>query len=298
MKEHNLVVTEGEGSGLATWWELHGTVQRADVVKAWEAAGLDPAAGPPAITPAQAWVRALEQMCNAGDRVRPIANRPAAGGDRRLLSGWLVVEERTGPDGRPIYARGVEVRLLKNETPGETEPDVEIDAPSDAAGQRAAELYAVASEELRASDLGGWLVRLAHSCAAVRLRPTGGLYYIPPANVARWRAYAAAIEPFSAAMGLHTMPVVAARDAVRAILAGVQREADDALAAFDEAWKEGAGTRSLNARARDVAALERLLQTYAGLLGTQLDELRERVTAASVRVGAAQAELEAARGAA
>lgn len=127
---------------------------------------------------------------------------------------------------------------------------------------------------LSSRDLSSWLVGLADQAGAVRLRESGGIYFIPSTHVSWWESVSSAVEAASANNCVYAVPALKTESAVRAILSALETEAraavDQMQADLDE---RGAGKRALASRREACAALVAKVSSYEQLLGKKLTDL-------------------------
>lgn len=248
----------GDSLGAIAYWRLSGPVDLDALRAAWVAAGLDETALPVEVSPEVALRMACQEQKQARRLVRPLEDR----------KGYALVEEEADGDDltyRPTLLAKVALGAL-------------ILEPADhplASEVRAA--YARQLSQLAPQAFSGWLVRRVEASAAVALRDTGGLYFVPRYGLARWRQEAAAVR---AATGhaLFEIPAMRSDEAIAAVGDALNAEAETELGKIREQLSTGdLGARALKSRQETCAALRRKISGYAQALGVALDGLEARV---------------------
>lgn len=258
-------------SGALVLWDVPGTDHPLATVRAaWSAAGLDRYA-PRARTPDVALRHALHALAVAG----------SGRGARRIerAAEGLVVTE-TEPEARTVRHRHVCFAQLVNDRPvTDAGPD------ADAALQAA---HVAALSQLDGRAVSAALVDTARALGAVALRPDGGVYWLPAAELARWRALVAGVE--AAAPGARCYVVVTQGDAdtVRCVSDSFVREAEAALADVRAELEAGeVGARAAQSRARRLIDLAATAEAYETALGSSLLAIRQRLEALGAEAAAA-----------
>lgn len=244
-------------SGGIVFWRLSGAVDYDDLEAAWHGAGLDAGLLPAPVARSVALKRTMKTFADRSILVRPLK------GD---VEGFILVHE-SYVDGKPQYQNGLTVTLDAHGAP--------VLDPFDPDTARQVEAtFAHHLTALTQQDISGWLVDLIRGVQAVRLRDTGGLYFVPRTHLDLWRGYVGAIRAASHCK-LFEIPALHSDEAVAAVLDAVTREAEEAAGELEEelADKE-LSRRALGSRGRKIEALEHKLATYEELLGVKLDALR------------------------
>lgn len=264
-----IVVPEGapDELGLMVWWRLAGECDFAQLTGAWVAEGLDPKVLPTMPSPATALRRAVK-----GQQHRRYLARPLKG------EGWALVRESAEVD----------------ELNYEVELRVHLDAvgrlqftPSDHALVDSVRAdYHHALDILSTGDLSGWLCRQAmRNLNGIPLRDTGGIYFLPPQERARWESMSNALGVASSHV-LYAVPAMRTDGAIDAILSAVEAEVAASVAAVVDGIEE-VGTRAARTRVAAADAAVKKLTMYEQVVGQSLHVLREQLTeakAAAMRV--------------
>jgi hypothetical protein len=262
---------QAEGAcGAVTWWALAGTMDGERLSATWKAAGLDEKLLPPLPSPGTAIRRALGEQRSARRLVRPLE------GTHGLA---LVNEQATGEE----LLHAIELRATVDKV-----GNVRV-TPADHV--LAAELKAAYEKhlgELSHEDISSWLCDLIHVVRATSLRESGGFYFVPPGeSLAVWRKMVAVLTACSGHQ-VFEMPAMRSDQAVAAVLAAVSREASaEAHAMEAELSSEELGRRALQTRERRCQTAMQKLAAYEGLLGSALDELKDRFEDLQQQIAAA-----------
>lgn len=251
-----------ELAGAVTWWRLSGTASLTTIK-----ASLPPGYPLPEPSPETAMRRALESLCQANERVEPIAGR----------KGLCLVKRTFDPTGMPEFRTLCSVRSTDDGFELRATPSME----ESILGRFDQEL-----DTLHPSDFGSLFSRMVHLCHATPLRDTGGIYFVPAVGLADWRALAVAIAS-STQHQVYELPAVRTDQAVAAVIEALTREVSAATA---EVMQElpSLGERALHNREDRVRGLLAKLAVYETQLGVGLDALREQVGSTQASVNAAR----------
>lgn len=245
--------------GRVAWWRTKGETRLPELEKAWRARDLDPGQLPIPTTPATALTRAVNQL--AGTRR---LSRPLGDGKGRAL----VIETAAGDD----LEYGVTLRA-KLDGLGR----VIIDPPHHPLAVALREQYDHHLDVLPAATIGGWLVDMVARHDGVRLRDTGGVYFIPSYRMRDWLRMVDAIHEGTAHKMLG-VPAMRAEDAVDSLLDALEQEAQDEVTGMlTELSEEELGWRAIENREGKCVAMARKVQRYERLLGRKLDTLRTKI---------------------
>lgn len=259
-------VLDGQAAGAMIWWELSGNVDRDTLTLAWKAAGLDEKFVPDTISSREALKRALDEM-----REKRLLVRPLEG-----ARGYSLVEERAAGE-KLEYAQQLTV------TCGEGaalvfEPTIHPWCADVVQKHFAQQLT------LNPSDISGLLLRFCESLLSVPLRSRGGFYFLPPAAVEKFRMAAQVLRLVSGHV-CYEIPAMRSKEAVEAILAAVQHEAEAEAAAMVEILDAGeVGARGLRGQANRCARVEAKLASYEDLLGAKLTALTDNLKSIRARL--------------
>jgi hypothetical protein len=265
---NNIVATEEiAGAGALTYWTLSGELDPAALAEGWEDAGLEESKLPSPPSSTVALSRAVREQQSRHRLVR------------KTRDGYAIVNEKVAGNDLDY---GVELH-------------VSLDAAGRVTGTPAEH---IAIEQVRsdydhhlgvctAEDIGAWLCRLVREHDGVALRDTGGFYYVPPTRLEAWKQATRLLGAVSTHK-VYLVPAMRSEDAVEAILAAVQGEAE-AEAAQVEKELEGAslGERALSTRESRLHEVEAKVGRYEALLGVTLERFRERLKVLQAGVSAA-----------
>jgi hypothetical protein len=261
----------GTACGAVVMWELSGTLQESALTAAWTAAGLSTALLPELPSPEEALTRAVKEL--RGYEARAASKR---GGE------WALSPRGTAED------RGNEIALrvsLRAKLDDLGRPQFSPEGRAEGVAIR--DSYYRSLGEWNATDMSGWLVRLAHHCGAVGLKSSGGVYFIPAQGMQEWSAICSVLTVVSRHR-VHRIPAMRTSETVAAVLAAVSREAQETSEEMEEALvKEGVGERALRSKQAACESLEKKLSGYSELLGDSLPRVLEGLERTRAAVSAA-----------
>jgi hypothetical protein len=246
--------------GLITFWRLGGSVAIDALAAAWRAADLPDTWLPSGQTPATALKRTLDHHVKATGRrylVRPVVpGQEWHVVEERVLVGADIEEDRSLSYDTVFTARLTAIGGLRLTGNGLYAGHVRED-------------FEFTLARLSDRDLSSWLPRLVDRLDAVPLRPSGGVYFVPPSNVCTWDAVR---QLLSAASGgrcaIERIPAMRSADSARAILTGLVDEARAQIAAIVEDLSRAEIThRGIDTRREQLAALSAKIQRYEALMG-------------------------------
>ncbi len=288
-KTPDLIVTEEseKTAGLISYWRLSGVVTLARLKDALVANGVDTKHLPKPPSDEVAFGRAVREQAAKRRLVRPLARHGA----------WAIVDETVIPavaaDGavaalpeRLRYDTCLRVNYTGNgpefrdAAGGVFTADAVPSRPTPlhVAQAHAAQAITVAyvrhQGELVPEDISAWLVKLANANAAVNLRDTGGIYFVPRPAVSFWRSVVAALESVSAHK-VFKIPAMTNSEAVEAITEAVAAEAEKAVATMtaELTGETQLGAKALKTRAAECTALLAKVAQYEKLLNVQLPKV-------------------------
>jgi hypothetical protein len=249
------------GTGRVTYWTLAEWTDGARLKSEWGPLGLDELVPEPR-RPVSCLKDALEEVFGSRDvLIRPLAAR----------TGFTVVRETKGEDGNQYLnlftARCVEGQGDPTFTNLTDEVPVVVEAFRKYQGRVTAAQVGRALADVVMKRVGG-----------TRLRPSGGVYWVPGRGTGDWEAAAAALE--RAAVGgrsvcyqldvdLDANAVIAVRDAI------VREVADETRRLAEELRSGELGPRAVETRKGEAAALRRKVVEYERILGVGLDALKQ-----------------------
>lgn len=258
-----------QNAGLVTWWQLSGITSWEHLRDGWLQAGLPEEQLPPTVGMVTGLRRALRQFEGARTLIRPI--------DR---SGYSVVDETSDAAAKALdystrFSAWIEDDVLCTRGLDSTERMHLL-------GRVMAEL-----QVLDPSDVSSWLVGLVRGAQAVRLRDSGGVYFVPEHSAALWSQIGDVLRLVSGHR-VHELPTLRTGKAVEAILDALTVEAEQASRELAEELDTGdLKARALRTRANRCDEMAAKLRSYESLLGVQLDAMRAKVDELNGRVAAA-----------
>ena len=110
-------------------------------------------------------------------------------------------------------------------------------------------------------------------CDGVSLRPTGGIYSIPPDRAAMWGDIANRFESVGEGVCVYQLEYEFDEDAVRAVRDALTHEVSVEVERINEAVSDGQGKRALTNRKAESVALRLKVKRYETLLGETLAAL-------------------------
>jgi hypothetical protein len=258
---HDVIgVLDGQAAGALVWWELSGEVDRARLADVWALAGLDPDQVADPVSSREALKRAMDDM-----RERHLLVRPLAG-----ARGYSLVEERA--EGEKLeYAQRLTVQV-------DDDGILAFDPAEHPQREKVTAGYIGHQITLSPNDISGMLLRFCEGHDSVPMRARGGFYFLPPAGVERFRRAAQALRQVSS-HSLYEVPAMKSSEAVTAILAAVQHEAEAEAEAMVAILDSGeAGARALRSQSKRCERAEIKLARYEELLGQKLPDLQQKLS--------------------
>lgn len=276
MEVNGLTVVESstDNTGAVTWWTVCDGVVTYDALEAaWTAAGLGELPLPARPSPLVALRRAMAVYEQRRVLVRTLVGR----------SGYAVVEESSDGDTKLAYTQRCaywinDAGALESEGTTPAEFELVFDALVDNLGR------------LDARELSSWLVLLARAHRAVALRPSGGVYFVPAAQMPSWSRV---VEVFDALVrpraGVYLLATLRDDRAVAAITAAILAEAETEVASITRSLEEpDLGVRALNTRRARCEALASKVGGYEELLGQRLTAMSTALMELNARIVQAQ----------
>lgn len=270
MQVENLVALPSglEGAGLITWWDLSGRVHPETLAEAFADEGLD--LSPPITTPANALKQAVGKMVGkAASRTHGVL------AVKSTRDAWFLVERHLLDDGKDVsLAAFARVEVVGSDFRATAMREGRLDL-----AQAVCDLAARLLASTASWSLSAWLCKTHGSAfAAVTLRASGGLYYIPPAKRAMFTAFWRAMGYVSNHRAT-TIDALPTEETVAAVTEALKREYDTAFAELEAELTSGV-SMTKKGRATRLAHLEGLrakLGSYADLLGGAVNVLDEKV---------------------
>ncbi len=257
-------------SGVIAFWRLSGAVNFDALQLEWVKRNLDPSLLPAPVTHSTALRRTMSVFREQHVLVRSIK------GDKE---GFMLVHEYFD-GGVPRYVNGMRVTLGADGYLTIEESECDADEIS------IRKMFAHNLTTLTQQDVSGWLVDLVRGVQAVRLRDTGGIYFIPRSTLVTWRLYVAAIRSASSSV-IFEIPSLQSDEAVSAVLDALMREVEEATEEMTvqlDAIGAGITDRQRGTRMERIGKVERKVETYEALFGVKLVELREQFETLQSRI--------------
>ena len=246
-----------EMTGAVVYWTLSGDLDVGALAQVW--GELDVAWLPKEPSVETAFTRAMHSFADKHVLVR---KHPAGGYvivDESPLNGKLVWQERGH-----FWVDGGELVYDAN--------DADADAVST--------MFEAAKSAIAASDVGGWLVKLVDKLGGVRLRDTGGIYFLPRQSVATFRAVKNALASCTS-HAVFEIPAMRSGEAIGAVLEAVRREALDEITTLqNEVQANEIGKRAVAGRQKYIIQLKAKVQSYEQLLGVTMGDIVTKLTTA------------------
>lgn len=245
-------------AGAIVWWRLSGSTSFEHLEAVFARHGQSVDLLPATCGPSTALTRAMADHGSKRKLVRPLADKGRA----------IVAESAHEAD--LDYTIQVRARLDDQDYPVFDPPDHPL-VPE--IRQRFRDHLGLVS----ADDAGTWLVKVVTRLGGVRLRDTGGVYFIPYDVVPRWEALVAAVHE-ATGHRINGVPALRTEDAVGSILDALQQEAEKAAAEMEAELEQGElSPRMAGHRQRRTETIEAKVTRYEGLLGQSVEGLRERL---------------------
>lgn len=248
-------------AGAIIWWSLRGELALPALETAWTAANFDAKLLPKGPTVAECMARSARACQSKRFLARPLSGR----------RGWALVAETPTYSGDLAYATAAKMHLDDCKS-------LQIDGADDSLHQTLKMSFAHHKAMLSATDVSMWLsARLIPRVEAVKLRTTGGVYFVPRQHLMTFRAWAQVLRDVSD-HAVYEVPALQSDEAVAAILAALIAEADTEIDALEtELDTEELGSRAIKTREAKCEALRRKLETYADLLGVSVAQTNVRL---------------------
>lgn len=266
MNDNNIVSIDykGNAAGAIVFWRMYGTTPQASLAAALPE-GLKGPQTPDAPTCLRRAVTDLRS--DEFDLVRPIARR----GDFAFLR-----------EARPEEGRVEITQVGRAYLEGETMYTSGLEAET---SMELGRLYSEHYRTLSSEDVSSWLIGLMRTLGGVRLRESGGIYFIPRTAMATWDAVTQALHETTDHV-LHQIPALKTEEAADAIMDALTREV---RVSVEELEKEldSLGKRALANRGKAVDGLARKVSQYEELLGRSLEGVNAILDRAEATIGAA-----------
>lgn len=267
----NIVIVEQmDTAGAVVWWSLEGGCSHAKLGSCLAQEGIKVQL--PDLPSAEvALRRAVTEQRTKRTLVRPLKGK----------KGWAIVDE-TEHDDDLHYNVDLHVSLdrvgrLKFEPAGEFEA---FELPIREAFNR----Y---FDQLTADDVSAWLVQTAEHFGAIRLKPNGGLYFIPRGQVPAWRAITIALETASGHK-CYSVPAMRTSDVIDAVHDAISSDVDAYVADLESSIADAdLGKIALENRARVCTDMLKRVHMYEESLQVKLSSLTDKVQEMQLSISAA-----------
>lgn len=271
------VISEGKATGSVVYWSLNGAVDstRLDAVLA---------AIPELVVP---------QLPSDKTILRRACRAVASGKNEFLLdshpSGGHLFVGRQVEDGEPTYTGTLRVEVSEDWPLALTFNGLGLESLKTEI--RAA--YLDRQGKYSTNEISVWLSDLCRKCKAVRLRPMGGFYYVPSAQLPLFRTTVEALRKCSDHV-VFEIPATSSRETAAAIVAALKSECEQATQRAQEFAAAGdKGKRAHKSELRRLQETTDKLQAYADFMDGQLDPVIDALNQATVTITQGLLELEA-----
>jgi hypothetical protein len=255
-----MVITRSLHTGLVTFWTLAEWTDISRLREEWGAAGLEGYV-PDQRAPVACLKDALAETFGGSQvLIRSLASK----------NGFVVVREQRGTEDN-AYQTLFSARIID----GQQEP-VFSNVSDDAS--KVLDAYRRYQGRLTGQQVGAALVRVLYSLGGTRLRPTGGVYWLPGDQVDTWERTTEAVGlaadggrsvGYCISHELDEAAVLAVRDALVAEVTAETRRIAGEIQTGE------LGERALESRKNEAAALRQKVIRYEGMLNVALDGLKE-----------------------
>jgi len=261
-----------QNAGAVTWWRLSGDVDAQRLFRAWDARGWDIADLPTQPSNASTLRRVLREKCGGPRCLIQSLNGAAFA----VVDVAVVSTDAAAPMADAEYTTRFKVRL------DEIDELLESDSLT---GSELAHLqteYDRARSTYEASTLSGWLVGQVEQRKAIRLRDTGGIYFVPEGYVQSWRAFGEVLAEASASR-VYEVPAVKNEQAMVALVEALSQELQCRVTLLDQDIADR-GVRGLRSKAARCEELAEKVRVYESLFSVSLDALNDMVSRLDGRI--------------
>lgn len=273
-----LIATENEAtaSGVITYWSLSGTISFEKLKTAWIAGGLAEDQLPQPPSAMVALKRAIDHVTPDACIIKPLKDEDGYTVIRK------VTEEGAKQKWETLFSAFVSEsgRLTVWVADGDSaSSDVTTSDKSKKLAGDIEDYVEIELGTLHSIDISTWLVRMVdHRFSAVSLRDTGGFYFIPRGiNQEVWERVAGVLDSVSA-VRIMTIPAMHSEQASLAVLQALTDEISSNTKNLQEALDEARmGKRALDTKIGACVNMLDKIETYEGLLGERLTDLRGAV---------------------
>jgi hypothetical protein len=246
--------------GVVVYWSLATFFSRERLLSGWSPLGLGTD-----VPEQRAKVSCLKDALHDVFGSSRVLIRPHAG-----KNGFSVVKERRGEEDN-TYATVLTAKVYENSSAPVFAGDVSKADEVNAA-------YHQHFGRIPSQQMGAALVRVLQRMGATRLRPTGGIYWLPGSRLSEWESAMAAVE--NAADGGTAVGYAITHqldgDSVKAVRDAIVHEVtSEAKRLTEEILSGDLGEKAIKSRKAEAAVLKRKVSEYEQLLGVGLDRLRK-----------------------
>jgi hypothetical protein len=263
----------GQPLGDLLWWELTAaSVSRPDLIKLWVQGGLPTELLPEAPTAEKAFKTAVrETQVGHPDRLL----RLAVENGLEIVFG-VVSEERDGAGGL-VYHQQARITLSHQSE------CIRSDQPSDPMVQKLTTRFEELKNLHTTDDVRRTITKTLDSFAAVGLRQSGGIYWVPATYAKELRQLQAVIERLGQSK-MHLVPITKTKEGQAALAQAAKASIEEELTALQAEMQEFLQTppdraSTLIRRLDHFADLRRRASLYQTVLEAQVVGLSENLTA-------------------
>jgi hypothetical protein len=263
----------GQPLGDLLWWELAAaSVRRPDLIKLWVQGGLPAELLPEPPTAEKAFkTAARETQVGHPDRLLRLAM------ENELEVVYGIVSEKRDGIGGLEYQQEARITLSRQSD------IVHSDQPGDSMVQKLVARFEELKTMHTTDDIRRTITKTLDSFAAVTLRQTGGVYWVPAPYAAALRKLQGVIELLGASR-MHLVPITATKEGQAALAQAAKASIEEELAALQIEMQQFLATpperaSTLMRRLDHFADLRRRASLYQTVLQAQVVGLSENLTA-------------------
>lgn len=264
----------GEVAGVVSWWKLSGAVHWARIAEVcedldWPEKHLLDLPGKHAVLK-----RALHKVFRGARTL--IRTMPGSKGYTIVEENWKLGDVPEEQDPRASYETVLQV-VFDEDQP--TSINIHGTRPGDAdSAALVFDHYRKSASEITSDDLSSWVTDQAWRLKAVKLRETGGIYFLPKEHMAEWEKFGNVLRTATPSK-IYSLPCLRTGEAVEAILSAVNDEAEQLFGRLQDQDKEEddkRGKRFYRSRIERCDEMGAKIKTYEQLLGKKMKALRKR----------------------
>ena len=261
-----------QNAGAVTWWRLSGDVDAQRLFRAWDARGWDIADLPTQPSNASTLRRVLREKFGGPRCLIQALNGVAFA----VVDVAVVSTDAAAPMADAEYTTRFKIRLDAID---------ELLESDSLTGSELAHLqteYDRARSTYEASTLSGWLVGQVEQRKAIRLRDTGGIYFVPEGYVQSWRSFGEVLAEASDSR-VYEVPAVKNEQAMVALVEALSQELQSRVTLLDQDIADR-GVRGLRSKAARCEELAEKVRVYESLFSVKLDALNDMVSRLDGRI--------------